>query len=228
VNGLSLGFATARSRLDYRFVTSLAVVAFAAVAGDAALERRAAPLHAVDATLAGAVFGLCIPLVAFAIVSRASTHGKVEDSVWPVARLGMDRRAAVLGLLSGAAFSSALLAGALAFSGVLLGAAKVDAGILRDATQSAWIGALGGAVYVAWFGLGSLFGRAGGGRYVALAVDWIAGGTTTAFAVPWPRAHLRSLIGGDLVHFMSERQSTAALYVLLVSYLVLCSLRVQS
>jgi len=89
----------------------------------------------------------------------------------------------------------------------------------------AWIGALAGAAYVAWFGVGSLFGKRGGGRSVALVLDAVLGSTSTVAALPWPRAHVRSLLGGELAHGLPQWKSTAVLYVLTAVQLALCAVR---
>jgi hypothetical protein len=109
---------------------------------------------------------------------------------------------------------------------VLVSETHSDGKAIADAFTSGWIGALGGAVYAVWFSLGSLFGKAGNGRSVALALDWVLGSATSAIAVPWPRAHLRSLLGGELVLGLPEYQSTVALYALGFTYLAIVAVRV--
>jgi hypothetical protein len=89
-----------------------------------------------------------------------------------------------------------------------------DPPVARDALISGYVGGLGGATYASWFSLGAGFGRRGGGRLVALLVDWlfgVSGGTLALFA---PRAHLRSLLGGAPPLDWSQRWSVAALAVL--------------
>jgi hypothetical protein len=114
----------------------------------------------------------------------------------------------------------------LAAASVLVASGRTDLAALADAFTSAWIGALGGVVYVTWFSLGALFGKGGRGRVYALGLDWILGSATSAMAMPWPRAHLRSLLGGELVLGLPGWQSTVALYLLAGVYLSLMAARV--
>jgi hypothetical protein len=76
------------------------------------------------------------------------------------------------------------------------------------------VGALGGAAYASWFSLGAGFGRRGGGRLVALLVDWLLGASGGVMALFAPRAHLRSLMGGAPPMDLSQRASAVALAIL--------------
>ena len=120
----------------------------------------------------------------------------------------------------------AVVSALLSALAVLVASVGEVAEIRMDALTSGWIGALGGAAYVAWFSLGSMWGKAGRGRLFLLAVDWVLGATTSAVAVPWPRAHLRSLLGGDLVVGLPAWQSSALLVVLACLYFLACVFRV--
>jgi hypothetical protein len=102
----------------------------------------------------------------------------------------------------------------------------LDAATLSDALTTAWIGALGGAAYAVFLSFGSLFGRAGGGRLLGLVVDFTIGAGSSAGAAPWPRAHVRSLIGGELVLGMPAWESTVLLSTLAATYFLLSVLRV--
>jgi hypothetical protein len=82
-----------------------------------------------------------------------------------------------------------------------------DPPLARDAMVSAYVGALGGATYAAFFAMGASFGRRGGGRTVLLVLDWLIGGATGVLGAVTPRAHLRSLLGGAPCDAMSERAS---------------------
>jgi hypothetical protein len=88
---------------------------------------------------------------------------------------------------------------------------------LHDATVSAYVGALGGAAYAAWFSLGASFGRRGGGRVALLVVDWILGANGGAGALLSPRGHVRNLLGGAAPMDLSQRASAAVLVILAIA-----------
>jgi len=201
------------------------VVAALAVIGIATLERAEAPGRAADYTLFGVVFGWTLPLLAYVMTGRVLGSGRLDHALVPVSRAGGNRRAAAAGLLGVTGASVALASALLAVVGVLVARGRLDADSIRDALLSASIAALGGATYVAWFGLGSLFGRSGGGRAACLIVDWILGTGHTFAAVAWPRAHLVSLIGGEPVLGFSSPESAMALYLLAAAYLGLTLVR---
>ncbi|MEB2311862.1 MAG: hypothetical protein OZ921_17065 [Sorangiineae bacterium] len=177
------------------------LVAFALVALDAALERRVAGRAATDHALVGAVFGVAIPLLAYLTSERVSGGARLDDSLDALARHGANRRGLALGAL---ALSAALMATA----GALLAAEATWLTGGSDARLSAGLGALAGALYAAWFGAASTFGRRGGGRAWALALDWLLGSGAAASALPWPRGHLRNLLGAEPVLELSQRSSS--------------------
>jgi hypothetical protein len=221
-----MGAAAATARLAERAVLASAALTLAGVIVVAWAAHRFVPDEAVDYSLGGVVFGVALPLVAYAVVARVCRQGRLDVALRPLARHGADRRSATLGLVAATALRVAALGAACASFAVLVARGHLDGRGFIDAMNSAWIGALGGAVYVAWFSLGSVFGKSGGGRSVALALDWIFGSAPHALAMPWPRAHLRSLLGGELVVGLPEWQSTVALYLLAAVYLVATALRV--
>jgi len=98
---------------------------------------------------------------------------------------------AVLGLLLNYAAGMALVA-ALLTAAALLGTGAQ----WNDASMSIAIALASGAVYALWFGMASLLGARGGGRRWALALDLLLGAGSSYLAVPWPRAHIRNLLGG--------------------------------
>jgi hypothetical protein len=226
VSGFVFGASAAFGKLRGRAVAAAAAGILALVSLLSWAARHFEVDDAVDHVLGGAVFGVVLPLVAYAAIGRVCGELRLEEAVRPISRHGGDRRAAVLGLVVATAFRVASLGVALAALAVLFARGRFDGPALIDAFTSAWIGALGGAVYVVWFALGALFLKGGKGRAVALGVDWIFGTATSAVALPWPRAHLRSLLGGELVAGLPEWQSTVALYALGAVYLSLVSLRV--
>lgn len=220
------GASTAAVRLRARSSLVALGATFIAVAAVAYAVRHFEVDHAVDHVLGGLVFGVALPLLAYAAVGVASGDRRLSEAVRPFARHGGSRHEAVLGMVVAAGVRLAAIGASLAAVAVLFASRRLDGAAVSDAVTSAWIGALGGAVYVAWFSFGALFGKGGKGRAFALGIDWVLGSTATAIAVPWPRAHLRSLLGGELVVGLPEWQSTVVLYALAVVYLLLMALRV--
>jgi len=196
------------------------------VSAAALLEKRLAPEGAVDATLTGAVFGWTIPLLAYAAVARVSRYGRLDDGTADLVRHGGDRRAIVASFVLMTAARVSVVGALLAALGVLVSSVGEASAIRSDALTSAWIGALGGAAYVAWFSLGSLWGKAGRGRLLSLVLDWVLGATSTAVAVPWPRAHLQCLLGGELVAGLPAWQSSVLLGLFAGLYYLASLLRV--
>jgi hypothetical protein len=226
VKSFFLGAATATERLRGRAGLGAPALAVAIVIGSAIVELRREPAAAADVTLAGAAFGVCLPLVAYAIVARATRHGRLDDGVRHLSRHGASRRSAVAGLVVRATLHVAAIGALLGLLAVIVARGRLDMATVSDALTTVWIGALGGAAYAAWLSLGSLFGRAGGGRLVCLGLDFTIGAGSSASASPWPRAHVRSLIGGACVLGIPAWESAVALLALAVVYLLLCLLRV--
>lgn len=202
----------------------LGAASFVALA--AVLERKLVPEEAVDQTLTGAVFGWTIPLLAYAAVARVAQYGRLDTGATDLARHGGDRRAIVASFVMMTAARVGVVGALLSALGVMISSVGEAPAIRADALTSAWIGAVGGAAYVAWFSLGSLWGRSGRGRLLALALDWILGATSSAVAVPLPRAHLRCLLGGELVVGLPAWQSSVVLGLLAGLYFIACLFRV--
>jgi hypothetical protein len=191
----------------------------------ARLERSVTSSGAADRALVGAAFGMALPLFAYAVVARASEGRRWDHALDVLARHGLDRRLGAFGSI----LSSTV---ALALAGLLLGGltAIVARGFGdplwgRDALRSASVGALAGFCYGAWFGLGSAFGKAGGGRFWFLVADWLLGGGTTAVALFWPRAHIRNLIGAPPVLGMSQTMAAVSIGLLSALCIVIALFR---
>jgi hypothetical protein len=167
-----------------------------------------------------------VPLVTYAAVSRAYRHGRLDEAADHAARHGGSRRAAAFGVVFATALRAAAVASGLAVLGVTAAHAGLDRAFLGDVVTSAWIAALGGLAYTALFSFGSLFGRRGGGRAVCLAIDWALGMGGTLISVVSPRAHLRSLAGGEVVMGLTGWESTLSLYFLAFACIALCLARV--
>lgn len=159
-----------------------------------------------DTALIGTVGALAIPLAAFTLVTATMSGSSLAKCLEPWVRLGASRKHALRTLFLIPVTASAVL-------GALLGTAVVI--ITRsptsppwDAATTAWIAALAGAAYAAVFVAGSSFGKNGGGRGVALALDFILGASSGLGGVVTVRGHLRNLLGGAAPLEMGQRASS--------------------
>lgn len=199
------GFRDARASLGALWPASAAALSLLALGLAGVLEARAtgsaASARAAQLRLLqGVAFGLILPLFAHAVSGRLGARlPELMTFAWP--RYGGDRRNYTLGRLA----MPALLSGAItALAGVLalgLGSATSAAGqelppSLLNVLAVIWIAVLGGSAYVACLCLAH---RAAGGvgRSLFLIGDWVFGGGSSALALPWPRAHIRALLGGS-------------------------------
>lgn len=212
--GAWLGIARLRSgRSLVAIVVALLVVVIGAL-----IERRLSSLVAADRTLVGLVFGVVVPLLAWGTLAHATGGRRLEDSVRELARHGADRRMATLGVVGVSVAAVASIAMLLAVLAVVATRFPADPRLGSDVLASAWIALLAGAVYGSWFALGSTLGRSGGGRGWALVLDWLFGTSASLVALPWPRGHVRNLLGSDPVLGMPQWSATAALLVLGAAY----------
>lgn len=216
----------AAGRLGGLWAVGAYIGAAAFVVLAALLERRWSADGAVDRVLMGAVFGWTIPLLAYSGVARVSGYGRLDDAANELSRHGADRRGTVACFVLMTAARVGVMGAVLAALAVLTASVGRASAVRADALTSAWIGALGGIAYVAWFSFASLWGKAGRGRFWALALDWVFGATTSLVAVPWPRAHLRSLLGGSLVWGLPAWQSSISLGLIGAVYFLACVFRV--
>jgi hypothetical protein len=219
--GAALGFSRLRSLRSLVAVVGAAVL----VVLGALLERRASSLTAADRTLVGIVFAVVVPLLAWGALVRVTSARRLEDSVRELARHGADRRQASAGIVLSAATAVALASAVLAELAVFVTRFPADPRLAADLITGAWIGLLSGAAYAGWFAFGSTFGRSGWGRGGALVLDWLLGAGVGLVALPWPRAHVRNLLGAEPVLSMPQWSATAALVVLGLIYAALAVMR---
>jgi hypothetical protein len=221
---VALGLAMGRARVVRRS-TALSVLLGAALVMVAALiERREGAAGAVDRTLA-ATFALVLPLVTFAVTAEATGRGNLRDAVWPAARYGVARRDVALGTVVAGAAASAVLGVLFAVLAVLAAQGEGNPPLGHDALTSAWIGALAGAAYAAWFAFGATFGRRGGGRWVPLVLDFVVGGSAGALAAALPRGHAANLLGGSGPMGLGQAESSLVLAGSTVLLAALAALR---
>lgn len=183
------------------------------------LERRAGGA-AVDRALTRDTFGLLLPLAGYLTFQRATGGGRLDSSARIVARHGVSARRAWLGAALPPILLLMLLGMTFAVAAVLFARGLGDPGLARDLWQSSWIGALAGAAYGAWFALGSDFGRFGAGRKWVLLLDWLLGSTSGRLALPWPRAHVRNLLGAEPLLDFGQGMALAVLLTSTLSVLL--------
>lgn len=177
--------------------------------------------HAELRLLQGATFGLVLPLFAFCLSSRLGADlAALLSSSWP--RYGANRRSFALGRLMFPTLAACAIVSLAALFALGLSSASSDPTLRLPLglTTPLWavlgIAALGGASYVAGFALAQLLGGALG-RAAFLIGDWLLGAGSGVTALPWPRSHLRALLGGEPVLAMSDLQSSQCLLVLTLS-----------
>ncbi len=227
MNGFGLGVLLVRERLRGFGALFVLLLSCLAVYALGVLERRRDAQSAADTVLTGAVFGVALPILAYWLSDRVCEGDQLSRSVAVVARHGVDRRAVVLGLLLGSGLCLALACALLTAAGLLgaHGPSLSSGAFARDFRVSVAIALLAGEVYALWFGLASLFGKRGGGRKWALVVDFLLGAGSSLLAVPWPRAHVRNLLGGTPVLDFSQASAWLALAIIGVMSLTLSALR---
>jgi hypothetical protein len=219
------GFRDARQAIGTTLAVTVAMASWLCVVVAGLLERPsgyAISGHREPSLLEAATFGIVLPLASYALCARlGTTREALMSEHW--ARHGSSRRRYALGRIAftaalGAALtiSSAVLAFAL--SRVVL--IPAPAGGIAGLAAIIAVAALGAVGYAAGFSLAQLVGGIWG-RTLFLALDWALGSSAGVAALPWPRAHLRSLLGGPAVLGMSAAQAAQFLVCLaLVSALV--------
>jgi hypothetical protein len=188
----------------------------------AAVEHaRAAP--AAGHVLLGAFGAIALPLLVFAIAGAALGGQGLARASQPLVFFGANPLAVAAETLLVVVGVSLVACGLLSAIVAVVAHGPSDPPSLRDAFTSAWVGALAGAAYAAYFGFGAALFKNGAGRAMLLAIDWLIGGSG-ASALLTPRAHLRSLFGGTAPLALSQRASAAVLVALLVVYALLAVL----
>src|SRR5262249_40570153 len=142
-------------------------------------------------------FRLVLPLVSFGIAAEATGRGQLREGVWPIARYGASGRAVALGLVAAAMVVTMGLVALFAVGTVLLAHGPGDPPFVRDAFQCAWIFALAGSSYTAWFSFGATFFKGGRGRWIPLVADLLVGSSTGVLGAVFPYGNGKNLLGGS-------------------------------
>jgi hypothetical protein len=209
---LRAGVDLARVRLREPGTRVAAALGVSFVIGVALLERAQGRSGAADRALSGGAFGIALPLFCYFVVGRACAGASLRDAVLSLARHGVNRTELVLGLALVTAAAGAAFAALSALVVVTLTRGFSDPLLLRDGVSSVWIGIVSGAAYTAALLGASAFGRRGQGRAWLLAADFVLGAGSSFFALPWPKGHIRNLLGGAPV---LEQSQLSALIMLL-------------
>lgn len=209
---IKVGIELGAERLRAPGTIGACLLALAFELGVALLERAQGAAGASDRALLGGAFGVALPLLCYFLVTRVCDAHGVREAVLPLARHGLDRRQLVLGLALAPALVAAVFAALSGVAVVSVTRGLHDASWLRDAATSLWIGAVSGPAYVAMFVGASAFGQRGRGRIWLLAADFLLGAGSSFLALPWPKGHVRNLLGGVPV---LEMPQFAALLVML-------------
>jgi hypothetical protein len=221
----SAGVELAKQRLRQGGTGIACALALVFELGVALLERAHGRVGAADRALAGGAFGVALPLITYYLASRACGGGSLREAVAPLARHGLDRRQLALGL----ALPPMIVAAALGALGSVLVVVATrgpsDPEMARDALTSLWIGMVAGPAYVAAFVGASALGRRGRGRSWLLLADFVLGATHSFIAFPWPKAHVRNLLGGSAPLELSQLAAVLTLVGMSLAFLLLGALR---
>jgi hypothetical protein len=195
--------------------------------GGAYVAERHGAAHAADHVLLGAYGAIALPLLVYGVVTATLGGDGLASSGRALIAFGAAPAAVTSASVVVAALASALLAGLLAGIVAAIAHTSLDPPLASDMLTSAWIGALGGAAYAAYFMLGSSFGARGAGRAVFLVLDWILGSGEGGLAVFFPRAHVRNLLGGEAPLELAQPASVGLLFLLLALFGGLAVVRVR-
>jgi hypothetical protein len=149
--------------------------------------------------LHGVAFGLVVPLFAFAASGRLGRMPALMTASW--ARYGGNRRGYALGRQVPAVLLTGLVGAVAGWLALGLGSATSAPGFalpisVLNLLSVMGVGVLAGLAYVGCLGLAQALGGELG-RVLFLVGDWLLGSGTSLLALPWPRSHLRALLGGE-------------------------------
>ena len=214
--GLSVGL----QRLRHRSTAVALGLSFVLVLASSIIERNLTSVGAVDRAIEP-IFGWIIPLLALALMTRATKNQRLDEAAWPAARFGLARSGVALGLVLSVSVVGAAAALLLAVVGVV--SSGMGAGpLLFDALVTAKIAVLASLAYTGLYALGATFFRRGQGRGALFLVDVILGSAGSLGAL-LPRAHVATLMGAPSSLGMSQTTSS----IMLVS-IALCATAVAA
>lgn len=190
--------------------------------------RAQGMVHSADHVLVDVVGALILPLLVYLLVGAMLGAGSVAASVSPLVAFGARPSSVAVTLVGVGAVACCFCGAVLAATVALLAHGSGDPPRLRDAIASAYVGGLGAGSYACWFFFGAAFGRRGGGRPIALVLDWLLGTQDGCTALFTPRAHVRNLFGGSPPVDLPERASALALVGICAVCLIFTVYRVRA
>lgn len=208
---VSAGIELGRERLQQRSTRVALALALTFELGVALLERAEGRSGAADRALTGGTFGVALPLVCYFLVGQLTAGKSLREALVPLSRHGLDRQSLSFGLAIPAALVAAVFAGLSSCLVVLITRGVGDPALGADLFTSLWIGLVAGPAYTAAFVGASAYGRRGQGRGWLLAADFLFGAGSSILAFPWPKGHLRNLLGGAAVLELSWLGALVAL-----------------
>jgi hypothetical protein len=206
---------------------ALPLLGWCIAAFGATLLARNANASSADRSLLGLFVPFVLPLVTYAIASAALGGLGLVPASRPLVRFGASPHLTALAAGVVTTLASGLVCAIIGALLVVAAHNAVDPPIGHDAALTAYAAGLGGAAHGAFFVLGSAIGNRGGGRGVALVLNWLCGASPGWVAAIVPYAHTRSLLGGAPAVTLTESQSAWALVAIIVVSLALSSLRVR-
>jgi hypothetical protein len=219
------GISLAKERLRRGATGVACALAVVFEIGVALLERAQGRVGAADRALSGGAFGIALPLLCFFLVSRVCGASSLREAVAPLARHGLNRRALVLGVAVPPALIAAIFAALSGVLVVIVTRGPSDPDLARDSLSSLWIGLVSGPAYVAAFLGASALGRRGQGRSWLLLADFVLGAGDSFVAFPWPKAHVRNLLGGTATLELSQAAALVVLVGMSLAFMALGALR---
>jgi hypothetical protein len=222
-----LALPVARLRRTPRAWLPVALWSLLAVGAAAVLRHGRVPSNASE-TLLSPFGSFAVPLLSYAVVGATLGGDGLSRSTRSLVAFGAAPFRVALGSIAVAMVVAATLSSIVGLLVVVLGHGEGDPPLLLDALATAWVALLGGAAYAAAFAFGASFGKRGGGRAAVLALDWALGSGSETAALVTPRAHLRSLLGGDAVASLSGHASALCLVLLAAAFAWLAARRARS
>jgi len=214
---LRAGVALAIGPVGRRRVVGIVLASLAMSILGAVLMRRAGLSGALERSL-GAVFGWVVPLGAFVVANATLGQRNLRDGVWSVARFGHARALVGLGRASVALALCAAIGALAGLAAVLAVLPHPGVALLAELSTVAWIGALVGASYGAWFAYLSTFGRRAQGRVVFLVLDFVVG-AWGPFGLLFPRGLGHDLLALGAPLGLPQRAASALLALVTLALL---------
>ncbi len=192
----------------------------AIVIGAGWVKRSRGGPHAVDHAV-DLVGALAVPLVAYALVGGATGGRTLAGVGRSLVQLGASRARVATSSVAVAMLAAAALSGVIGAAVVAAAHGATDPPLARDALQTLGLCALGGGAYAALFLACAAYFETAWARGAVLVFDAILGDDDGLGAAFTPRAHLRSLLGGDGPFGLAPRESFAVLFVLAILFAAL-------